>query len=167
MAELNVRAIHPSIHLTDLQNNVDVWNYVVAAHCHWQSLADINSNNCSKKFCPDIFVHCPLVVVCHPFCICFFCICICSLFSCICVFVFGFEFCFFDPWLRCVTPPSARIGPSPISENTSIRLPHQTGNIRMNKTLCTKKIFVQNWSLYIIQHYHRQSRRSVTSVKFD
>ena len=67
-----------------------------------------------------------------------------------CVFVFDFEFCFFDPWLRCVTPPSARIGPSPISENTSIRLPHQTGNIRMNKTLCTKKIV----SSELIAVYH-------------
>ena len=43
LAELNVRAIHPSIWLI-WQNNFDVWNFVVAAHCRWQSLADINSN---------------------------------------------------------------------------------------------------------------------------
>ena len=155
---------HPSIHLTDLQNNVDVWNYVVAAHCHWQSLADINSNqiNAAKNSVLAFLSIVPWLRCVTPFVFAFFVIVFVF-----CVFVFGFEFCFFDPWLRCVTPPSARIGPSPISENTSIRLPHQTGNIRMNKTLCTKKMFVQNWSLYIIQHYQRQSRRSVTSVKFD
>ena len=163
MAELNVRAIHPSIWLI-WQNNVDVWNYVVAAHCHWQSLADINSNqiNAAKNSVLAFLSIVPWLRCVTPFVFAFFVIVFVF-----CVFVFGFEFCFFAPWLRCVTPPSARIGPSPISENTSIRLPHQTGNIRMNKTLCTKKMFVQNWSLYIIQHYQRQSRRSVTSVKFD
>ena len=89
MAELNVRAIH----LTDLQNNVDVWNYVVAAHCHWQNLADINSNQiiAAKNSVLAFLSIVPWLRCVIPF-VLGFCFCICVLCSCICVFVFGFEF---------------------------------------------------------------------------
>ena len=70
---------HPSIHLTDLTKQCWCLEFrccgaLLVAESGWYQF---QSNYCSKKFCPGIFVYCPLVAVCHPFCICVFCNCIC------------------------------------------------------------------------------------------
>ena len=59
---------HPSIHLTDLTKQCWCLEFrccgaLLVAESGWYQF---QSNYCSKKFCPGIFVYCPLVAVCHP-----------------------------------------------------------------------------------------------------
>ena len=84
----------PSIHPSDwsdktmLMFGISLCGALLVAESGWYQF---QSNYCSKKFCPGIFVYCPLVAVCHPFCICVFCNCIC--FLCICIWLWILFFC--------------------------------------------------------------------------